>query len=430
MRKAGFFLTFLAVIAGLTLGGCALIDITLNVTPLPAAERTATPLINIAALPTLPRLAAEPTEAAEPETTETTGRSSAPIQYDNDPDIFRDYPGDDFTAEKGSALRLRGTAESIGQYVFELAVPGSRLAVSCDDGCFVTDPAKRTVPFSAVKTGGEVIVYGATDADDAAKVIADLIVVREKKAPVKRTQSDDLTLPYGFYYKEYRLTAAPTLNPLSFTTADNELNVAEKLTERRKLTLAERNDFAYGMYGEIYSVGTEYTNPANRAIGHPTRAQVSVYSNAYEFFKTWIPYVNAPYDHLWGVLNYGGDWFLPTRLTVDIHPDPTVDEIVFSDRAIMSQLNYDRAYGYLRTFGYSILNYNLFYFYERDEDGCGFALNRTDYPLGFDEILFAQLRPYAELNPFYSDYLIGFFGKRGDDWYYGEVTADAPVYYY
>ena len=93
----------------------------------------------------------------------------------------------------------------------------------------------------------------------------------------------------------------------------------------------------------------------------------------------------------------------------------------------MSQLNFDRAYGYVRTFGLSILNSTLFYFYER-ENGLGFSLNRTDYALGFDEILFGQLRPYAELNPFYSDYLIAFFGKRGENWYYAEITADPPAY--
>lgn len=419
----------LPVLAALAFGGCALIDIALDATPLPAVERTPTPLINIAALPTLPKLEAEPTEATDNDGSPAPVQNHEAIQYDNDPDIFRDYPGDDFSAEKGSAIRIRGTVEGVGQYSFELLSPGSKLAVVCDDGCFLTDPAKLTVPFSAVKKGGEVIVYGAKDPDDAAKVIADLIVVREKKAAVRWERKEDLYLPNGFYYSEYRLDGVPTLNPLSFTTENEALDVAEKLAERLKLTLAERNDFTYGMYGEIYSVGTEYANPANRAVGRPTRAQISVYSNAYEFFKTWIPYVNAPYDHLWGILNYGGDWFLPTRLTVDINPDPAVDEIVFSDRAIMSQLNYDRAYGYVRTFGYSILNYNLFYFYERAEDGCGFAISRTDYPLGFDEILFAQPRPYAELNPFYSDYLIGFFGKRGGDWYYGEISADAPVYY-
>ena len=151
----------------------------------------------------------------------------------------------------------------------------------------------------------------------------------------------------------------------------------------------------------------------NRAVGYPTRAQLSVYSNAYEFFTMWFPYAAAPFPQVLGILNYGGDWFLPLRLTVDIDPDPAVSEIVSGDRTIMSQLNFDRAYGYVRTFGLSILNSTLFYFYER-ENGLGFSLNRTDYALGFDEILFGQIRPYAELNPFYSDYLIAFFGKRGE----------------
>lgn len=426
MRKwRGVWIALCAAVM-LAMSGCGWIEVSLTgTTPIPIQSSTATPLINIASLPTLPRLAAEPTATALPLT--SAERSVNDIRYDNDPDLFRDYAGDTYDVQKGGIVRLRGTISALTYDSFKLKSTGLEVTVNCDDGCFLTDRAKKLVAFSSLSDGEEVLVFGATDVDDTAKIVADLIVASGGRSK-SRGSAAEIYPPAGFYYHEYRLKEPPTLNPLSFETTDPEFNVEENLAERLKLTLAERNLFAYGMYGESYSSGTEFTKDENRAAGIPTRAEVTVYSNVYEFFSTWIPYVEVPYDQLWGILNYGGDWYLPMRLTVDVNPDPNVVDVVFSDRTIMSQLNYDKAYNYLRTFGHSIINSSLFYFYER-EDGCGFALNRVDYPLAFDEIYFQQQRPYAELNPYYSDYLIGFFGKRGETWYYAEVTADEPQYW-
>ena len=79
-------------------GGCSLVEIALDVTPI-VVERTATPLINIGSLPTLPRLAAEVTATAEISEGSANGEGS--ISYDNEPDIFRNYAGDEYAAEKG-----------------------------------------------------------------------------------------------------------------------------------------------------------------------------------------------------------------------------------------------------------------------------------------------------------------------------------------
>lgn len=430
MHKAGRIGTALSalIMLGVTLsmGGCEWIEISLTgTTPIPMRSSTATPLINIASLPTLPRLAAEASATPLPLT--GAERSSERISYDNDPDLFRDYAGDAYDVQNGGAVRLSGTVSALTHDSFTLKSAGLEVNVKCDDGCFLTDREKRLVAFSSLRDGEEVLVFGAADPEDTGKITADLIVSSGGRSKA-RGSTAEIYPPAGFYYHEYRLKELPTLNPLSFETTDPDFNAAEKLAERMKLTLTERNLFAYGMYGESYSAGTAFTTDENRAAGMPTRAEVTVYSNAYEFFSTWIPYVEVPYDQLWGILNYGGDWFLPMRLTVDVNPDPGVTDVVFSDRTIMSQLNYDKAYNYLRTFGHSILNSSLFYFYER-EDGCGFSLNRVDYPLAFDEIFFQLQRPYAELNPYYSDYLIGFFAKRGEEWYYAEVTADEPLYW-
>ena len=127
-------------------GACSLVEIALDVTPA-AADRTATPLINIASLPTLPRLAAEAT--ATPEVSEAPANGEGSIAYDNEPDIFRNYAGDDYAAEKGAAVRLRGRVGTILPDSFELSETWADVTVECDDGCFLTDGAKRQLGFSS-----------------------------------------------------------------------------------------------------------------------------------------------------------------------------------------------------------------------------------------------------------------------------------------
>jgi hypothetical protein len=56
-------------------------------------------------------------------------------------------------------------------------------------------------------------------------------------------------------------------------------------------------------------------------------------------------------------------------------------------------------------------------------------VNRVDYPLGFDEIIFGLVGDQQDLNPYYADLLITFFGLRGDTWYYVEITAPEETYY-
>ncbi len=115
-------------------------------------------------------------------------------------------------------------------------------------------------------------------------------------------------------------------------------------------------------------------------------------------------------------------------MTVDINPDPTISEIIYCDRTLMSQTNLDKSYQYIRSFGLSIYNYLLFYFFQRD-NGYGFALNRTDYNLEFDEILFGMVGDYQDLNPYFADNLIQFFGRRGNTWYLAELETPKDPYY-
>lgn len=142
----------------------------------------------------------------------------------------------------------------------------------------------------------------------------------------------------------------------------------------------------------------EYDTEGNQDPYYPTRSNLTIYSNGYEFYSFWFPHVESPFFYNWGIVNYGGDWYLPIRMTVDINPDPDITELIYSDRTIMSQMNFDKSFNYIRSFGFSIIGYNLFYFYQRP-GGYGIAINRVDYPLNFDEIIFGLVGDYQDLKP-------------------------------
>ena len=367
---------------------------------------------------------------------------------------------------------------------------GTEFTVNCDDFCFYVDAHKNLVSFAKMVEGSEVMVFG-TSTEEVTMINADLIaihVIREDPVPQQANVSG---FPANLTYTEYELESFPTLNPISIRaaaatstplpTATEEatetpygytenydtagygygydyywyrptstpnrpqrtptpdetgtpeptptLTLDEHLSSRYNHSLEDRTDFKYGMYGEEYSAYIEYDQELNRDPSHPTRADLIVTSNGYDFTDYWIPYVENPMFTNWGVICFGGDWYLSFRLTVDIDSDPMVTDLIYSDRTIRSQQNYDKARGYIRSFGYSIFNKQLFYFYE-NENGYGIALNNQDYDLGFDDIPFGYVADYAELSPFYSDDLITFFGHRGDKWYYVEISSSDQLYYY
>ncbi len=243
---------------------------------------------------------------------------------------------------------------------------------------------------------------------------------------------------YGYGYGSYGQPTStpnqpPTSTPTPVTTDAPQPAEAEDLNDRLAArlnhTLSNRTAYSYGAYGEQYSVYIAYDDDQNRDPRRPSRAQINVESNGYDFTEYWIPYVQNPMFYNWGIVCYAGDWYLPLRMTVDIDPDPGTVDLLYADRTICSQKNFDEQQGYLRSFGFSIIDSKLFYFYQK-ESGYGISINRQDYDLGFDDIPFGYVGNLSEIAPFYSDDLITFFGHRNGAWYYVELEAPEEQYYY
>lgn len=390
--------------------GCYLIE-TIQPTPLP--QKTPTSLININALPTLPTL---------PPALETaTPIPESDFTYDTTGVIFDHLTEEPVPTEPNQAARVIGTvSEFSGSDLIIKNSSGESYTITCDDFCFYVDNRKKIISGEAVQPGAEIAVFGATDSEKPEKIHADAIVLNGTVKSEKTPKTDLSYLPNGMTYQEFELASPPLPAPLRLEPVEGSLE--DHLNKRKMTTLSERTEFSYGFYGETYSTSLEYDTDGNRDPYYPTRSNLTIYSNGYEFYSFWFPHVKSPFFYNWGIVNYGGDWYLPIRMTVDINPDPDITELIYSDRTIMSQMNFDKSFNYIRSFGFSIIGYNLFYFYQRP-GGYGIAINRVDYPLNFDEIIFGLVGDYQDLNPFYSDTLITFFGLRGNTWYYVELTA-------
>ncbi len=364
---------------------------------------------------------------------------------------------------------------------------GTEFKVNCDDFCFHVDARKNLLPSSAVKEGSEVIIFGASG-DEVTDINADLIAVHTLAEVPHVTDLPDMSqLGSNLAYTEYELVGMPQMNPIRIegveltavpeatpteepsqqntgqdsgsettggydygytswflptstpnrpqrTATPQETEIVEptptktlndRLTDRLNHTLETRSTYSFGSYGEKYTIYIEYELDQNRDPRYPTRAMLDVMSNSYSFAEYWIPYVENPFFYNWGIVNYAGDWYMSLRTSVDIDPEPGVVDLVYSDRTLRSQTNYDAQKGYIRSFGYSIINRTLFYFYQK-ENGYGVSIGLTDYDLGFDDIPFGYLGTYAEMVPFYSDDLITFFGHRNGKWYYVELGPQNP----
>ena len=356
---------------------------------------------------------------------------------------------------------------------------GTDFHINCDDFCFKVDAKKNLISDEKLVEGSEVIVFGVSG-EDVTEINADLVAVHViREDPIPR-EADVSNLPFDLSYNEYELEYFPELNPISIqaaaatstpipepteevpveqpTEVSNDpygygyyyyvrptstpnrpqrtptpdetgtpvptptLSLDDHLSARLNHSLETRSSYSYGAYGERYSTYLEYDQEMNRDPSYPTRASMNVDSNGYEFTDYWIPYVENPMFTNWGIVCFAGDWYLPMRLTVDIDPDPGVTDLVFTDRTLRSNSNYDKSRGYIRSFGHSIIDRKLFYFYQK-ENGYGVAISNQDYDLGFDDIPFGYVGKFSELDPFYSDDLITFFGHRGDKWYYVEISA-------
>ena len=479
-----------AVLFSLGLSGCRMTGM-LQITPVPL--ETATPKISlnqVTSIPTLPYVTPSPTPPiGDSVRYQDPSDIFLKVKEENLPEnpyepvvIFGTFAGFTSTTDVWGNV-TSGNGFKISHH------SGAQFSVTCDNFCFYVDANKNLIKSTALKNGSEVIIIGASG-ESADEINADLVAIHTLAEQPRSAGVPNMSgLPSGMTYTEYELNSFPALSPIRISgagatatplptattdpyagygagadvpyaynysyyydysrptstpnrpptetptpasTDEPQILPTEDLNDRLEArlnhTLSNRTSYSYGAYGEQYSVYIEYDDELNRDPKHPTRAEINVESNGYAFTEYWLPYIKNPMFYNWGVVCYAGDWYLSLRGVVDIDPEPGVADLVYSDRTIRSQQNFDEQMGYLRSFGFSIIDRKLFYFYQK-ENGYGISINRQDFDLGFDDIPFGYVGGYTEIDPFYSDDLITFFGHRGGRWYYVELNAPELTYW-
>ena len=85
-------------------------------------------------------------------------------------------------------------------------------------------------------------------------------------------------------------------------------------------------------------------------------------------------------------------------------------------------ISYNQKYGYQATFEYQLLGGKPFFFYQK-HDQIGVSYDGQEIPLGIDEIPHYGCCSGAELNPRQYLSLIDFFARKGQAWYFVEITT-------
>ncbi len=489
-KRHGFFYTGLVILLlGLLCSGCQITNM-FAVTPPPQESTTPQlGLDQVTEIPTLPMITSTPTPSVG-SSVNYTAPSDIFIQVNKEVLPSKSYEQVViFGTVSGFTAQTDSWGNYVSSNAIEISHhSGTVFKVNCDDFCFHVDARRNLVSSSVIKEGSEVIVFGAAG-EEVTDIEADLIAVHTLAETEPVTNLPDMSqIGSNLIYTEYELAGIPKMNPLriqgvdptpestatpiaAYSQADpaaagsGEPTAAydygyysyylptstpnrpsrtatpgvtetaeptptqtlnERLTARLSHSLETRSTYSFGSYGEKYTIYIEYEKDQNRDPRHPTRAMLDLESNGYTFKEYWIPYVENPMFYNWGIVNWGGDWYMPLRMSVDIDPEPGVVDLIVSDRTLRSQTNFDAQKGYLRSFGYSIINRVLFYFYQK-ENGYGISIGLQDYDLGFDDIPFGYIGTYAEIAPFYADDMITFFGHRNGKWYYVELELD-PQY--
>ena len=119
-----------------------------------------------------------------------------------------------------------------------------------------------------------------------------------------------------------------------------------------------------------------------------------------------------------GLWTYEGHWVIELALPQGTDLFPTKGQIVEDGQDL------NAGCGYEESFNFALLGGRPFYFYQ-EEGKSGIFYDEQEMPQGYDEIPHYLCCSAGAMNPSTSPYMVWFFGRRGEQWYY--VEAYVPL---
>jgi hypothetical protein len=218
--------------------------------------------------------------------------------------------------------------------------------------------------------------------------------------------------PSTLHVEEHLLLEAPTLDPLVFKPVRGSMDsvLAAHAVERQQI-MAPESFFVDGhfslraMLGQDVLVATENYSPGG------STGWVTLQRNDVEIYRIDTG-MASPVTALRGLWTYDGHWVLETAYisSETIMGRITRDGLVLNDEM-----------GYSDAFGFQLLDRRPFYFFAR-HSRIGYSYAGRESMPAFDDIPHYGCCSAAELNPRQALELVAFFARRGDSWYYVEIS--------
>ncbi len=162
---------------------------------------------------------------------------------------------------------------------------------------------------------------------------------------------------------------------------------------------------------QVLAASEIYTDTAGSG-GH-----VSVAVEGRDIFTTSIG-LPSPVNALRGVWADGKGWTLEiARASGDTNTFEMIGEIY------QNGISLNRKFGYQASFEYQVFGGKPFFFYQKN-DQIGISYDGQEIPLGIDEIPHYGCCSGAELNPREYLTLIDFFARKGQAWYFVEISKE------
>ena len=162
---------------------------------------------------------------------------------------------------------------------------------------------------------------------------------------------------------------------------------------------------------DILTAREIYTDTANGGNG-----SVIVDLGSREIFTSAVG-LPSPVTALRGLWSDGTSWMLEVACAKG-----NADTFQVIGEIYQNGISYNQKYGYQATFEYQLLSGKPFYFYQKN-DQIGISFDGQEIPLGIDEIPHYGCCSGAELNPRQYSSLIDFFARKGQAWYFMEISA-------
>jgi hypothetical protein len=219
--------------------------------------------------------------------------------------------------------------------------------------------------------------------------------------------------PRTLRVEEHLLLEAPALDPLVFKPAKGSMDsvLAAHAAERQQIIVPE-SFFLDGHFSLRAMLGEDVLVATENYSADGSTGWVTLQRNGVEIYRIETGAASSV-TALRGLWIYDGHWVLETAniSSETIRGRLTRDGLVLNDEV-----------GYSDAFNFQLLNGRPFYFFARHGQ-IGYSYGGRESTPAFDDIPHYGCCSLAELNPRQARELVAFFARRGDTWYYVEISS-------